>query len=113
MDLSLTQILLGLIAVLLFAIFIRLGSIRVDMSQNQVVNQAYNDDHLSQRREHLGNLTEHLEEIATNIQQLRSDVEDMKHVSDVFYKYKLPDKAERDMLDEVAINNEISSRLYK
>jgi len=32
----------------------------------------------------------------------------MKYVSDVFYKYKLPDKKEREMLDQIAIYNEVS-----
>jgi Tfp pilus assembly protein PilN len=108
MEINLNHILLGLIVILLFAVFVRLSSIAIQISRNQEINNAYNNDHHSQRGELLGNHSEHLDEISSNIQQLKSDIEDMKFVSDVFYKYKLPSKSERDFLDQVAIDNEVS-----
>lgn len=113
MEINLSHILLGLIVILLFAIFVRLGSIAIQISRNQEINNAYNNDHHSQRAELLGNHSEHLDEISSNIQQLKSDVEDMKFVSDVFYKYKLPDKSERDFLEQVDIDNEVSNGIAR
>ena len=112
-EISISHILLGLVVILLFAIFVRLGSIAIQISRNQEINNAYNNDHYSQRGELFNNHSEHLEEISSNIQQLKSDVEDMKFVSDVFYKYKLPDKSERDFLDQIAIDNEVSDGIAR
>ncbi|CCK74635.1 hypothetical protein OLEAN_C04590 [Oleispira antarctica RB-8] len=50
---------------------------------------------------------EYLELISSDIEKVKSDLEDMKYVSDIFYKYKLPDQRERDVLDQVSIDNEV------
>jgi Tfp pilus assembly protein PilN len=113
MKVDLNHILLGLIVILLFAVFVRLGSIAIQISRNQEINNAYNNDHHSQRGELLHNHSEHLEEISSNIQQLKSDVDDMKFVSDIFYKYRLPDKNERVLLDQIAMDNELSDGIAR
>jgi hypothetical protein len=37
----------------------------------------------------------------------------MKFVSDIFYKYRLPDKNERVLLDQIAIDNEVSDGIAR
>ncbi|MCG9711154.1 hypothetical protein L1D46_20520 [Pseudoalteromonas sp. Isolate3] len=113
MEINLSHILLVLVVILLFAIFVRLGSIAIQITRNQEINNAYNSNHHSQRGELLQTQSEHLEEISSNVQQLQSDIEDMKFVADVFYKYKLPDKKERDLLDQIAIDNEVSDGIAR
>ncbi|TMO58314.1 hypothetical protein [Pseudoalteromonas phenolica] len=113
MEINLSHILLVLVAILLFAIFVRLGSIAIQISRNQEIKNAYDSDHYSLRSELLQTQSEHLEEISSNVQQLQSDIEDIKFVADVFYQYKLPDKKERDLLDQIAIDNEVSDGIAR
>ncbi|MGL6001542.1 MAG: hypothetical protein ACRCZ4_05500 [Plesiomonas sp.] len=100
-------ILLGVLILALFGIFIKLGSIQLQLQSNQKISNAYNDDHYRQRKELLAKQNEIIEKMAADINQLQTDIQDMKYVSDIFYKYKLPDKKEREMLDQIKIDNEV------
>lgn len=99
--------LLGFLVFFLIAIFLRLGSILIQMQNNHNTENAYNNDHLKQRDELLTRQIELLEDIQMDINELKTNVEDMKYVSDIFYKYKLPDRKERELLDQIAIDNEV------
>jgi hypothetical protein len=38
----------------------------------------------------------------------KEKIDNISLILDIFYKYKLPDKSERDLCDQIAIENEIS-----
>ncbi len=97
----------GIMILVFIGIFVRLGSILLQLQSNQEINSAYNDDHHNQRGELLQRQNDILEQLADDVQQLQTDVRDMKYVSDVFYKYKLPDEKEREMLEQIEIDNEV------
>lgn len=105
---EIAYILIGILILILVGIFLRLGAILLQLQSNQKISNAYNDDHHNQGGELLQRQNDTLDLLANDIQQLKTDVQDMKYVSDVFYKYKLPDKKEREMLDQITIFNEVS-----
>ncbi|MFL1916790.1 hypothetical protein ACJW8B_15545 [Plesiomonas shigelloides] len=100
-------ILLGVLILVLLGVFIRLSSIQLQLQRNQKISNAYNDDHYRQRKELLEKQNEIIEEMAADINQLQTDIKDIKYVSDIFHKYKLPDKKEREMLEQIEIDNEV------
>ncbi len=112
-NMTLEHVLLSLIVLMLFLIFVRLGAILIQLKNSYAVSNAYNDDHLQQRKDFKEECHELLEGVSLDINQLRSDVEDMKYVSDIFYKYKLPNKSDREFLDQVEIDNEVSEGIAR
>ena len=112
-DIELIYILLVAIIILLSFIFIRLGSILQEIKNNQVANNANSDDQYKQRGELLNSQNETLEELASVVQNINSNTNEIKFVSDVFYKYKLPDKKERDLFDQIEVDNEVSDGIAR
>jgi hypothetical protein len=104
---GIVEILLAIISILLLFIFLKLNSFLNQMQINKKIEYMYNDDHLKQRGDMFQQQKEYLELISSDIEKVKSDLEDMKYVSDIFYKYKLPDQRERDVLDQVSIDNEV------
>ncbi len=98
------NIFLAIIIVILIAIFFRLGSILTRLQANQLISNAYNDDHHNQRGLLLNKL-ENLDNISYSLESMQSDIDDIKYVLDIFYKYKLPNEADREFLDKIEIDN--------
>lgn len=109
---NITDIVLIVIMTLLFAIFIRLGGIMRSMLKNQRMNAAYNGDHHAQRDELLETYKEGFEDLSDNLKDILNDIKDIKEVSEIYYKYKLPDVDERKLFDQIKLDEEISNRVY-
>lgn len=106
---ELFNITIGMLALLvLLGIFFKLSAILIQMRSQSTNFVAYGEEHLKQQRELLEQQEYTLEQISENIQSLKDDVHDMKFVSNVFYKYKLPNKKERDLFDRIEIDNNFS-----
>lgn len=112
MDLNLITFLLVGIVLVLSAIYLKLTAIFTQIKKNQEINNSYNEDHYRQRSEALQLQTDRLEELCENLEQLQNEVHEIRTVADIFYKYKLPDRNERKLLDQIAIDNEVSQRSF-
>ncbi|MGL1957394.1 MAG: hypothetical protein OCD00_08780 [Colwellia sp.] len=107
------QIILAVIATLLFLIFFRLGSILSQLQNNQSVMETCQFDIQSQNSDIHNSYTEITNDINLNVESLNSTVEQIKEVVDIYYKYKLPDYNERKLLDQIAIDNEVSEGIAR
>lgn len=56
---------------------------------------------------------EALSSMDIRLQEIDNTLRDIKYVTDVIEKYKLPPPHERDVLDQILIDNEIDSMLNK
>ena len=101
------------ILLVLLGIYFKLSAILTQMSSQKSTFMAYGDEHLKQQRDLLDQQNYTLQQITENIESLKDDVNDMKFVSDVFYKYKLPNKKECDLFDQIEIDNEFSEGLNR
>ncbi len=88
-------LLLAVIALMLIAIYIRLGSLAPasDISPRQI--DALDD----------------IRGIREELERANSTLEEIRHVSDLIEKYKLPDSSERDAIDQIRIDTEISKMM--
>ncbi|MEL5372144.1 hypothetical protein PTR52_24245 [Serratia nevei] len=88
-------LLLAVIALMLIAIYIRLGSLAPasDISPRQI--DALDD----------------IRDIREELERANSTLEEIRYVSDLIEKYKLPDSSERDAIDQIRIDNEISKMM--
>lgn len=88
-------LLLAVIALMLIAIYIRLGSLAPasDISPRQI------------------DALEDIRAIREELERANSTLEEIRYVSDLIEKYKLPDTSERDAIDQIRIDNEISKMM--
>ncbi|EPC6178285.1 hypothetical protein ACR0WR_005461 [Serratia marcescens] len=88
-------LLLAVIALMLIAIYIRLGSLAPasDISPRQI------------------DALEDIRGIKEELERANSTLEEIRYVSDLIEKYKLPDSSERDAIDQIRIDNEISKMM--
>ncbi|HEJ6924025.1 TPA: hypothetical protein SMF48_002682 [Serratia marcescens] len=88
-------LLLAVIALMLIAIYIRLGSLAPasDISPRQI------------------DALEDIRAIREELERANSTLEEIRYVSDLIEKYKLPDSSERDAIDQIRIDNEISKMM--
>lgn len=93
---EINTILLIVIAVLLFAIYTRIGTKPSETN----IEAGKNDD-----------LNEEVRAIKEELEKLNSSVESINYTTDIIEKYRLPDAQERKMLDEIRIDNEISEMM--
>ncbi|OGQ56759.1 MAG: hypothetical protein A3J24_03915 [Deltaproteobacteria bacterium RIFCSPLOWO2_02_FULL_53_8] len=66
------------------------------------------DAHALQRQELSEQASEGLRDINDKLVAVEQHLADIRVVTDVIYKYKLPSKADRDFLDQIEIDNEVS-----
>lgn len=107
-----TVTVLIIIMVLLLAIFIRLGGIADSIIKAQRFNAAYNSDHHAHRDELLELNRQGFEELSDNLKDIITDIKDIKEVSEIYYKYKLPDMDERKLIDQIKLDEEISNMMH-
>ncbi|EOC0436811.1 hypothetical protein ACI00D_004554 [Cronobacter dublinensis] len=93
---DINTILLIVVAILLYAIYARIGA---------KPSETYDD------RGSSDDLKEDVRAIREELESLNSSVENINHTTDIIEKYKLPDAQERKMIDEIRIDNEISEML--
>lgn len=88
-------LLLAVITLMLIAIYIRLGSLAPasDISPRQI------------------DALEDIRAIREELERANSTLEEIRYVSDLIEKYKLPDSSERDAIDQIRIDNEISKMM--
>ncbi|MDW2184657.1 hypothetical protein R7Z80_02190 [Vibrio sp. 1733] len=97
----------------LIAIFFKLSAILIQMKSDKFTFLACEEARINHRTEISEQQAYFLEQMTHNIESLKDDVRDMKHVSDVFHEYKLPDRKEREFIDKIRIDNEVSEGLNK
>lgn len=105
---TIEQIILAIIATLLLFIFFRLGSILLQLQNNQSTIETSQFDQQRQNSDLHKSYREMTNDINLNVESLNSTVEEIKEVVDIYYKYKLPDYKERELLEQISIDNEIS-----
>ena len=110
---TVVEFLLVAILIVLIALFFRIGALYKKILSNRIVSDGFEQNSFAQREELLSVQREYLDDIAENMEVLKNAVEDMKFVSDVFYKYKLPNKDEREELDRIVVENTVLSRMHK
>lgn len=88
-------LLMVVIAALLLAIYIRLG--------HQPTTQAPAYEHNDNSDEIRG--------IRDELERVNATLEEIRYVTDIIEKYKLPDKDERKLIDQIRIDNEISEMM--
>ena len=110
---TVVEFLLVAILIVLIALFFRIGALYKKILSNRIVSDGFEQNSFAQREELLSVQREYLDDIAEDMEVLKNAVEDMKFVSDVFYKYKLPNKDEREELDRIAVENSVLSRMHK
>jgi hypothetical protein len=105
------NILLGIIGILLFGIFVRLGTISYNIRSNLDVSSAYNNDHFRQKQDASKKQEIFFDEALKEIEGIKLVMENIEEVADIFYKYKLPNAEERKLFDEIEIDNEVYDRI--
>lgn len=99
-------VILTILMFLTFKIVSRLSSI------NDAINNALpviNDIHyylIETHKENIQEFSNSIEEFSLNTADIKSDIHEIKYVMDIIYKYKLPNKEERKLLDTIAIDKE-------
>ncbi|WP_226020010.1 hypothetical protein [Serratia symbiotica] len=88
-------LLLTVIAATLVAIYIRLGSL---LPSNDVIPKE-------------SDTLEDIRGIREELERVNSSLEDIRYVSDLIEKYKLPDAGDRRVIDQIRIDNEISEAM--
>jgi cell shape-determining protein MreC len=58
-------------------------------------------------------LVDFLERYKCELQESNLSLSDIKDIMNIIYKYKLPNKEEREFLDKVKIDNQLSDYLHK
>jgi uncharacterized protein YoxC len=110
---SIEQITLTIIATLLVFIFFRLGSILSQLENNQSTIETSQFDLQRHNSDLHHSYSEMANDINLNVEALNSNVEEIKQVVDIYYKYKLPDHKERVLLDQIAVDNEVSDGVIR
>lgn len=110
------EILLAIIATLLaaictiaFGILVKVSQAKTGISSLIQTSAALHDISADQCRERFELTTAHLEQLVEASVSTERSISEIKDVTDVIYRYKLPNAAERKLLDQIEIDNEVSN----
>ncbi|QUM80792.1 hypothetical protein HWV01_11120 [Moritella sp. 5] len=109
---SIIYILFGFLILVLVAIYMVLNSLLSQLQNSGNTINAYGEEYMQQRNL-VERQSEALELIADNMEEVKRDVKEMKDVADIFYKYKLPDREEREFIDKMLIQEEVFDGVNK
>lgn len=100
--------LLGVICILAFGILFNLSQVKTGMSSLIQTTSVLHDISADQRKR-FESTTAHLEQLVEASVNTERSIAEIKDVTDVIYRYKLPNAAERAFLDQMEIDNEVSN----
>ncbi|KAA8552320.1 hypothetical protein [Pseudomonas marginalis] len=101
--------LLAVICILTFGILLKVSHAKTGISSLIQTTAAFHDINADQCRERFELTTAHLEQLVEATVSAERSISEIKEVTDVIYQYKLPNAAERKILDQIEIDNEVSS----
>lgn len=94
---------MDVLSILLFVICILLVMIYRKISANP---QAEVHDHIDKNE-----LIYEISRVREELEMANSTLNEIKYVTDIIEKYKLPDRKEREFIDQIRIDDEISERM--
>ena len=106
--LGLIAVLLGVICILAFGILFNLSLVKTGIS-SLIQTMAVLHDISADQSKRLESTTAHLEQLVEASVNTERSIADIKDVTDVIYRFKLPNAAERAFLNQMEIDNEVSN----
>ena len=100
--------LLGVICILAFGILFNVSQVKTGIS-SLIQTTAVLHDISADQSQRFQSTTAHLEQLVEASVNIDRSIADIKDVTDVIYRYKLPNAAERAFLDQMEIDNEVSN----
>jgi hypothetical protein len=107
---ELTEILLSVVCIILILVLMQLLSLKSELGWIRSYVEAF-AQHADTVHEVRTELLDELREVRQNQSEVKFDISEIKYVTDVIYKYKLPNKDKQALLDQVEIDNEVFGRL--
>jgi len=101
--------LLAVICILCVGILFNVSQVKVGTSSLIKLIASLHEANEQQLRERFEWTKDNLEQLAETSIAIEQSISDIKGVTDVIYRYKMPNAAERAFLDQVEIDNEVSS----
>lgn len=102
-------ILLAVICILAIGILFNVSQTKTGISSLIQTTAALHDTSADRCRERFELTATYLEQLVEASVSAERNISEIKDVMDVIYRYKLPNAAERDFLDQVEIDNEVSN----
>ncbi|NWB94812.1 hypothetical protein HX882_02775 [Pseudomonas gingeri] len=96
-------ILLGVICILGFGILFNVSQAKIGISSLIRIIGDLHDTNANQCKERFELTTTQLEQLVETSISTEQNISDIKKVTDVIYRYKLPNAAEREFLDQIDI----------
>jgi len=108
MEIMLLIISLSLVLIVFIALKIsaRLSAINDSLNKTWPAVNAMHYYLTENQNERLQEVASSAEDLSLNIALIKEDIHEIKYVMDIIYKYKLPSKEERKLLDRIAIDRE-------
>ena len=110
---SLSDVLLAFLCIVAVAVFFVTKNAKHELSRLRETVSVILDSHSVQRREISEQLLDRAQELVSRSEAIEQELSEIRAVTDVIYKYKLPSKADRAFLDQVEIDNEVSERTFR
>lgn len=101
--------LLAVICILGVGIFFKVSQAKTGISSLIQVTAALHDINESLFKEGFESTKSNLEQLIETSIAIERSISEIKDVTDVIYRYKLPNAAERQFLDQIEIDNEVSN----
>ena len=101
--------LLVVICILAFGILFNVSQAKTGISSLIQTTAALHDISANQCKERFELTKAHLEQLVEASVSVERSISEIKDVTDVIHRYKLPNAAERKLLDQIEIDNEVSS----
>lgn len=102
-------VLLGVICILGFGILFNVSQTKISIASLTRVVAGLHDIRAIQYKERFELIVSLLEQLVETSVGTDRNTSEIKAVTDVIYRYKLPNAAERKVLDEIEIDNEVSN----
>lgn len=101
--------LLAVICIFTIGILFKVSQAKAGFSSLIQTSVALHDISADQCRERFELTTAYLEQLVEATVNAERSISEIKDVTDVIYRYKLPNAAERKLLDQMEIDNEVSN----
>ncbi|MDQ8205761.1 hypothetical protein [Pelagicoccus sp. SDUM812003] len=104
-----TTILIGIAVLLLFFMLLKISAILDSLKLRQNIENLAEAERIKRHEE----LIDSIEKLTIEVESCKSEIQDVRHVTDLIEKYKLPNREEQEALDEIAINEEVFGGIEK
>jgi hypothetical protein len=110
---SLSDVLLTFLCIVAAAVFFVARNAKHELSRLRETVLVLLDAHEVQRREISEQLIDRIQDLVNQSEAIGQELSEIRAVTDVIYKYKLPSKADREFLDQMEIDSEVSDRIFR